>query len=209
MGSFHLWHPAYVLAEPLTLEAYVTLGDAILPPGDAAAVTEAATAALDLGLTWRDPRLEPVRTHYFSSSRGQTGDWQDDWAVVWRLRATILTGQEQALAEPPGWGYVDLDVGASAPADDDTWPCVVIADAADAGVIDAAKRRIRASHPDAELRHGKAFARYPQLRCDLGERPRSWFADGAEEAEVTLAMLAERGLSVRFDGLDAVRRGSR
>ena len=56
MTGYHIWHPAYVVAEPLTLEAFVTLGESLLlSHGTDMFVDETLRA---LGLT-----LAPIRYH--------------------------------------------------------------------------------------------------------------------------------------------------
>ena len=155
----------------------------------------------------RTSRLDAMRTHYFSSYRGTSGDWRDAWDLVWRLRVTLVVDRGPTLPEPPGWGYFDLEAaGRQLPDDGDgEWLCELIADARDSSTIDEAEEIVRRAHLDADCVRGRAFIRYPQLRCDLGNRPRAWYERGAPEAEATLEALDAAGASVRFDGLDAVR----
>lgn len=206
MASYHLWHPAYVIGDPLTLELFVTQGDALLAPKAGTAVAEAALDALGLDVAPRASRLEEMRTHYFSSYRGETGDWRDAWDLVWRLRMRLVVDRAPTLPAPPSGGYFDLDKApVAAPRDTDrAWSCLLLADARESKAIDDAEAIVRRSHPDADYVRGRAFTRYPQLRAVIGSHRRAWYERGAEEAEATLEAIAtETGASVRFDGLRA------
>ncbi len=199
MASYHLWHPAYVTAEPLTLELFVTQGDALMPPGPAPGLARSALDALGLGDDPRTQRVDAVRTHYFSSHRDASEDWRDRWDLSWRLRMTFVTSRAASLPEPPGWGYYDLDaVGATEPpSEDGPWPCLLVADVRDAEGLEAAEGVAADAFPDAECVRGRAFTRRPQLRCEAGPFPRAWYEDGAAEAEAALQALAAAGASVR------------
>ena len=121
----------------------------MLPPAGTLAFAEAALAALGIAEAPRTHALEAVRTHYFSSHRGQTGDWRDDWDLAWRLRVTLVSDRAPALPESPGWGYFDLDIaGGDTPADDaGPWPCLLLADARDTATLEAAGEAVRAEAP--------------------------------------------------------------
>src|SRR5947209_6880412 len=185
MAGYHLWHPAYVIAEPLTLEAFITLGDAFLPPRRDA---QAVLAALDLNVKTRGATLDPIRTHYFSSYR-DSGDWEDRWAPAWRLRATLLTERAPTLPnEPLHFGY---DGAPDPPADEHEWRCLVIAHADDDDTIEAAAHAVE----DADCLRAEASGHRPQLRCDLGVRTQPWYESGAPEAEALLRALSAAGAS--------------
>jgi hypothetical protein len=206
VASYHLWHPSYVVGDPLTLELFVTQGDALLAPAAGTEVAKAALEALGLDVTPRASRLEEMRTHYFSSHRGETGDWRDAWDLVWRLRTRLVVDRAPTLPAPPGGGYFDLDKAPGAmPNDTDrAWPCLLLADASESKTIDEAEAIVRRSHPDADCVRGRAYTRYPQLRAVVGSHRSAWYERGAEEAEAILeSIAAETGASVHFDGLRA------
>src|SRR5579871_886306 len=191
MALYHLWHPAFV--DGARLELFVTLGDALHIARDVERLARAALESLGVGAAPERAEMEATRTHYFGSYRGATGDWHDDWALAWRLRVDLPS--RIALPEPPPHGFFDLDEAGSGPDLDDAdewpaWRCLVLADAPDDEVLERA-RALSARFREASLTVGEAFAAVPQLRCDLGPRPRDFFERGAPEAESLLAALVE------------------
>lgn len=205
MASYHLWHPAYIASKPLTLECFVTLGDAFFLSRGTDDFVQAALRAIGLDVETDTWRFDAMRTPYFSSYRGVTGDWEDDWALAWRLRAQLKPTPAPAPPAAPSWGYFDLEAVDKSfdPLDHPDrwqgWHGLVLADAPDLAVIDAVRDILRRRYPQAECVLGKAFSRDPQLRCDLGFRKRTFFESGAAEFEDLLTRLVEAGASVRFD----------
>ncbi len=209
MAAYHIWHPAYIRGEPLTLEAFVTLGDTILLSRGTDALVQAALSVLGLAITPVAWQFEAMRTHYFSSYRDLSGDWEDRWALAWRLRVILPPRSAPALPEPPGWGYFDLDAADGSFRAGDRpqlwpgWPCLILADASSALIFENTERVVRNAHRQAVCDRGRAFGRYDELRCDLGFFPRSFYEQGAADAEALLDQIAKTGASVRFSGLHA------
>lgn len=205
MASFHIWHPAYVSADPLVLEAFITLGDSIfLSTGTAAFVREALNA---MGietepLAWD---MLPARTHYFNSYREESGDWEDAWSLAWRLRMRLPPEPPPALPEPPGWGFFDLEALDSSyrPADEPRqwpgWHCLLLADAPQASTVERLTRIVERAQPQAVCEWGKAFGHDHELRCDLGYQQRAFYERGAPGAEALLCQFVQEGASVRFN----------
>jgi len=205
MASYHIWHPAYVHADPLILEAFVTLGDSIFLSKGTPTFVEAALSALGLALQPLSWQFQPVRTHYFNSYRTHSGDWEDAWDLVWRLRMSIDPASPPPLPAPPGWGYFDLNAADGSFRPDDQpqqwpgWNCLILADARDLGTLRAVERIVQRSRPDVVCEWGKAFGREHELRSDLGYYPREFYESGAAEAEALLSEIVGAGASVRFD----------
>jgi hypothetical protein len=208
MAAYHIWHPAYVRGEPLTLEAFVTLGDAIFLSRGTDAFVQAALSVLGVTIRPADWQFEAMRTHYFSSYRDSSSDWEDRWSLAWRLRVVLSPPQSGALADLPAWGYFDLDAADGSFRADDRpqqwagWPCLILADASSMAIYESAERVVHNLRPQATCEHGKAFGRYDQLRCDLGYFPRDFYQQGAPEAEALLHEISKTGASVRFNGSD-------
>ncbi|HYO46964.1 MAG TPA: hypothetical protein VEY33_09795 [Gemmatimonadota bacterium] len=203
MGSYHLWHPCFVQDDPLTIEAYVTTGDALLDPRGGRELTVSALSALGLAdVTSRllGDSLDAARTHYFSSYRDRQ-DWQDRWPEVWRWRATLAPGPTPALRAAPAGNRYDLDAPGSMPQDAKHWTCLLVVDAATDAISDRAAELIAAARPGALLERARALDRFPQLRVNLGRFPVSWFVAGATEAEELLAALDEVGASMSVEAL--------
>ena len=207
MAPYHLWHPSYVIAEPLTIEAFVTLGDSLLLSHGTDAFVRQALRAIGLDVRVQDWHLDAVRSHYFNSHREASSDWEDAWDLTWRLRVAIDAADPPDLPDPPRSGYFDLDASDGSfrpddrPQQRDGWVCLLLADAPSTRIMKAAAAVIERRHPDADCLHGRAFNRYPQLRCEVGCFPRAWYEQGAAEAEETLAELKAVDASVRYHGL--------
>jgi hypothetical protein len=207
MASYHIWHPAYVNQHPETLEAFITLGDSIFLSRGTETFVQAALRALDLEIKPVSWQLEAIRTHYFGSYRGSTGEWEDDWPLAWRLRVMLSPGSQPALPQPPSWGYCNLDAADGSFRPDDRprqwagWHCLILADTVSSNVLDQAESIVRNSRGQAVCTRGIAFGRYPQLRCDLGYFPRGFYEQGAPEAEAVLREISQTGASVRFNGI--------
>jgi hypothetical protein len=205
MASYHIWHPAYVQSEPLILEAFITLGDSIFLSQGTATFVQAALSALGLAIQPLSWQLQPVRTHYFNSYREDSGNWEDAWDLVWRLRVTLPPESPPALPDPPGWGYFDLNAADGSFRPDDApqqwpgWNCLILADAADVSTIERVERIVTSAQPQAACEWAKAFGRDHQLRCDLGYYPRTFYAGGAPETEALLREIIQAGASVRFN----------
>jgi hypothetical protein len=205
MASYHIWHPAYVHAEPLVLEAFITLGDSIFLSQGTATFVQAVLNALGLVIQPLSWQLQPVRTHYFNSYREDSGNWEDAWDLVWRLRMTLRPESPPALPDPPGWGYFDLNAAdgsfrpESEPRQWRGWNCLLLADAADVSIIETVKSIVGSAQPQAVCEWGKAFGRLHELRCDLGYYPRSFYERGAPEAEALLPKFIQAGAAVRFN----------
>jgi hypothetical protein len=204
MAQYHLWHPAYVAQGPATLECFATLGDAFCLSRGTDAFVREALAALDITAAPQRWTFEAMRTHYFSSYRDTpeaTG--AAAWDLAWRLRVELA--EAPLLPDSPAGGYFDFDGvdGSWGMADDPdvwpAWPCLVLADAPSEEALARARTRVMERFPDAELTLGEAYGDLPQLRCVLGERPRSFYEDGAGPAEALLSALVSAGASVRFD----------
>jgi hypothetical protein len=207
MAGYHIWHPAYVVAEPLTLECFVTLGDSFLLARGTDEFTAAALAAIGVAERPASWTMEPMRTHYFSSYREESRDWEDRWALVWRLRAVLVTNRAPVLAPAPPWGYFDLDAPDASfrldrrPQLDTGWPCLLLADAADVPLLESARKKILEAFPSAECVWGKAFGIHPELRCNLGYFDRGEYERGLPPVEELLAALRLAGVFVRFHNL--------
>jgi hypothetical protein len=207
MASYHIWHPAYVIAEPLTLECFVTMGDSFFLARGTDEFTVAALAAIGVAERPALWTMEPMRTHYFSSYREASDDWEDRWALVWRLRANLVTNRAPVLAAPPSWGYFDLDTADASfranhrPQLDAGWPCLLLADAADVPILESARKTIFEAFPSAECVWGKAFGIHPELRCNLGYFDRGEYERGLPRVEEVLAGLRSKGVFVRFHDL--------
>lgn len=202
MANYHFWHPAFVAAEPLTLEVFLTQGDALLPPAGGEKTAAAILETLGAESTINGTDFNAIRTAYFSSYRENSTDWRDAWSLTWTLRITLDTDRAPTIPNPPSSGYFDLNSAATVPESEaQSWPCILIADAPTTKILNAACAITKRSFPDARILLGRAFGRYSQLRCDIGERTRSWYEDGATEAEATLTALSQAGATVRFDGL--------
>jgi hypothetical protein len=208
LASYHIWHPAYVTAEPLTLEAFITLGDSLFLSRGTAALVDDTLEALSIRATPATWQFDVMRTHYFSSYRESSDDWRAAWDLVWRLRVTIQSESAPELPEPPGWGYFDLEaVDASYRPDDtpehyDGWPCLLLADARKQSTIEAAQGIVERAYPHADSVRGQAFVRHPQLRSEIGFFPRAYYEQGATDAEATLKALVDAGAFVRFHDLE-------
>ncbi len=203
MGSYHLWHPCFVRADPLTIEAFVTTGDALLDPRRGRELTVAALSAIglaDVASRVRDDALDVARSQYFSSYRDRP-DWRDSWPAVWRWRATLTPGPTPALRTAPMGNRYDLDAPGSLPQENQQWTCLLVVDAASDAIRDRAAELIAAAFPGSALGRARALDRFPQLRADLGRFPVSWFEAGAAEAEELLIKLDEAGASTSVDAL--------
>lgn len=203
MGSYHLWHPCFVRADPLTIEAYVTTGDALLDPRRSRELTVAALSAIglaDAASRVHDDALDVARSPYFSSYRDRP-DWQDRWPEVWRWRVTLAPGATPAMPTAPPGNRYDLDAPGSMPHEREKWTCLLVVDAASDATRDRAAGAIAAAFPAATVEPARALDRFPQLRVDLGTFPVSWFEAGAPEAEELLAALHEVGASTSVDSL--------
>jgi hypothetical protein len=204
VASYHLWNPAYIAAEPLTLECFATLGDTFFLSRGTDDLVRAALAAIGVDVDPTSWQFEAMRTHYFGSYRGTTGDWRDDWALAWRLRATLRVDRAPTIADCPIWGYYDLDAvdttfdPQNRPDQWDGWPGLILADSHDANVIAAVCEIVEGQYHEAACVLGERRG-CPQLRCDLGFRARAFYESGAPEFESTLAQIIEAGASVRFD----------
>jgi hypothetical protein len=205
MADFHLWHPAYIPLSRPTLECFITLGESIFLSRGTGAWVRRALEALGISTPPAMWQLQAMRTHYFSSYRGVTGDWEDDWALAWRLRVTFPDGAMPPLPRPPTWGYFDLDAADTTfnpldpPAQWEGWPGLLLADAQTPAAIEEFDALVRGQLPEAACVRSEAFSRYPQLRCDLGFRHRSFFERGAQEFEALLQQLVDAGAFIRFD----------
>ena len=208
MASYHIWHPAFVNAEPLILEAFITLGDSLFLCRGTDKFVEGALQVLQLTIQSLSWQLEAMRTPYFSSYRGSTDEWEDAWDLAWRLRITLPPDSPPVLPRPPGWGYFDLDAADGSFRPDDSpsqwagWHCLILADAADPNTIEHAERRVKDAQPQAVCVRCRPAGRYHQLRCDLGYYPLAFYAQGALEAEAVLREISGTGASVRFTGLE-------
>lgn len=211
MSAFHLWHPAYVLSDPLTLECFVTLGESLLLAEGTDAFVGAALRAMRIEEPPRSWTMQPVRTHYFSSYRQDSHHWEDRWNLAWRLRLVLDPARPPAVASPPPWGYFDVDeIDASfhpmrRPQLASGWHCLLIADAVEHSVLESGRHSILEGFPLAECAWGKAFGVYPQLRCDLGYFEATYYEQGAPAVEDVLRRLEAGGVSVHHADLqDAI-----
>ena len=203
MASYHLWHPCFVQTDPLTIEAYVTTGDALLDPRGGRELTVAALTVVGLAGILprvRDDALEVARSPYFSSYRDRA-DWQDRWPPVWRWRATLAPGPTPALRAAAAGNRYDLDAPGAMPEEHDQWRALLVVDAASEDLVDQAVDAVSAAFPEAALERGRALDRFPQLRVDLGRLPVAWYEAGATEAEDLLIALDEMGASTSVDAL--------
>jgi hypothetical protein len=141
--------------------------------------------------------FEYFRTHYFSSSRHDSGDWEDDWDLVWRLRATFDMDPPPEIPEPPTAGFFDLEAvdrtfePEDMPQERDSFACLLLADAAS-----VVTRVIPMQRPCEGGRTGAI-----RSWCSIGVFPRSYYEQGATSAEETLKALQETGVAVRFEDL--------
>jgi hypothetical protein len=205
VGDYHIWNPAYLGSGPgpVVLECHVTLGQAFLLGRGSMELVAGALAVLGVRETPRRWTFEAMRTHYFSSYRSTSTEWENRWDLAWRLRAEL--DQIAPLSAIPDWGHLDLDAIDDSFRTDDrpsqwpAWGCLVLADFADALALVEARSMVTRLCPTASLATGLAFGRIPQLRCDLGPRPRAFYEAGAAEAEQLLAALAAVGASVHFE----------
>jgi hypothetical protein len=202
VASYHIWHPSYPLESPRTLELFVTLGDAFFLAHGSDELVAAALAALGIRSRPKSWSFQAMRSHYFSSYRGQ-GAWEDDWALVWRLRAELP--DTPPLPPPRTWGYFDLETidqsfnRADPPDKWQSWPALVLADVPDDEALEGVRSLLLERCLTAEIATGRAYARVPQLRCILGDRHRAFYEAGATEAESLLTSMVDLGASVRFD----------
>ena len=207
MAAYHIWHPAYVRSEPLILEAFVTLGDAIFLAHGTDAFVQAVLEVLGIGVKPAAWQFDAMRTHYFSSYRDSSTDWEDRWALAWRLRATLPPESPPMLPELNRRGYFDLNAADGSFRADDRpqqwagWPCLILADAPSATIFESAERVVQSARAQTSCERGVAFGRYPQLRCDLGYFPRAFYEQGAQEAEALLDEISKIGASTRFYGM--------
>lgn len=203
MASYHLWHPCFVQTDPLTIEAYVTTGDALLDPRGGRELTVAALTVVGLAGILprvRDDALEVARSPYFSSYRDRA-DWQDRWPPVWRWRATLAPGPTPALRAAAAGNRYDLDAPGAMPRHRDHWPALLIVDAPSEAIADRAADAISGVFPKAAVERARALDRFPQLRAVVGRFPVAWFEKGAAEAEDLLIVLDELGASTSVDAL--------
>ncbi len=203
MGSYHLWHPCYLRSGPVTIEAFVTAGDALLDPRGGRELTTAVLSTIglaDVVARVQDHSLVPTRTPYFGSYR-DSGDWRDRWPEAWRWRATLRPGPTPALRAAPAGNRYDLDAPGVISRTVGHWPCLLVVDAATETLIERAAAVIEAAYPGADIERARALDRFPQLRVGLGDHPASWFEAGATEAEDLLGALNEVGASTSVDGL--------
>ena len=206
MASFHLWHPAYVISEPLTLECFITLGDSFLLANGTDAFAAAALQVIGITAPPRSWTMEAMRTHYFSSYREGSDNWEDRWNLAWRLRCVLDIDRAPALPKPPPWGFFDIDAidrsfhPTHRPQLAQGWNCLLIADAREQAVLDKGRQLVEATF-HAESVWGRAFGVFPQLRCDLGYFERAYYEAGATDVEELLRQLQEAGALVRFHHL--------
>lgn len=203
MASYHVWHATYVSAAPITLDAFVTHGSAFFLRDGTDALVRAALDAIGVLAAPTRWTFTPMRAAYFSSYRQPGAPWEDAWQLVWRLRVELAVSPP--LPPAPGWGYVDLEAADASYRPDDrvedraAWPCLVLADAPDLAAIARMRTIVQRRWPEARVVLGQAFDRFPQLRCDLGERPRAFYEAGAVEAEALLVELAAAGAAVGYE----------
>jgi hypothetical protein len=207
VANFHAWHPAFILSEPLTVECFLTLGDSLFMGRGTDALVRSTLDAVGTNLDPVAWSCDAVRTHYFSSYREDSSDWRDRWALAWRLRVEVRIEPRPTLEAIAPGEYLDVDAvdrsftPATAPDAWNEWPAVILADGTNA-VVSEATRIATAFCENAHCVIGRAYTRWPQLRCDLGPVGRQVFESGAPTLERLVTALAERGLSVRFDGFD-------
>lgn len=202
MADYHIWHPSYQPGQTATLDAFVTLGEAFyLNRGTDEVIGDLLVAlAIDASVTgWR---FSAVRTHYFGSYRESSDAWNEKWKTA--FRAQVELEKSVPLPAEPGHGYFDLDTTDAtylSTEDPDTWAewtCVVIATARDLDHLADLKTIVAGAFPAASTVVVQAFNGYPQLRCDLGPHPRSFYEAGAASAEALLDQLDAAGASTRF-----------
>ena len=202
MGAYLLWHPAYVVGEPLTLEAFVTMGDALLEPRAGGALDVSVRTALGLPIDGEPADLEPARSSYFTSYR-DSALWEDRWASVWRWRTRVgVDESRRALPAFPDDGCVDIEAAGNLPGPPEVSPCLLVVDARTPAEARRAATVVTRVCPDARIERGRALDRFPQLRVDLGPKPVEWYEAGADEAEALLAALADLDVSLSATTLD-------
>jgi hypothetical protein len=204
MSNYHIWRPAYVRLESVVLELFITLGDSLFLARGTDDFVKAALATLRISqepLAWE---FDAMRSHYFTSYRETSDNWEDRWSLVWRLRVKFANGSAPVIGAPPAWGYYDLDeADASFRADDRAqlwsgWPCLVVCDSAETSIIESAQSILENRFAQAICTRGEAPSSLYELRCDLGYFPRSFYEKEAAEAEEVLREIAETGASTRY-----------
>ena len=206
MGAYLLWHPAYVDAKPLTLEAFVTVGDALLEPRAGPDLDRSVRAALGLPVDGGPADLERVRTSYFTSYR-DSPDWESRWALAWRWRTAVGVDDSRPPLPPfPDDGSEDVEAAGIMPGPPAACPCVLLVDAPTQALAHLAATVVERLCPGAQIEQGRAVDRFPQLRIDLGPRPVAWYEAGADEAEAVLTALADLDVSLSATTLDRLTR---
>ena len=142
--------------------------------------------------------MRRFRTSYFTEYL-DSDDWQDVWQPAWKVRAE--------LAEPaffgkraPGGEYDANVVDDSWSPDNDTGrilaaPCLVLADFPDPDALGRARKDVAELAPGVRLAEGRALDRFPQLEIDLGDRPASFYEEGAGDAVALAEVCRSLGAS--------------
>lgn len=188
--------------QPPTFDAYATLGEQFFLARGEDAVIAAVLSAVGVAGKVASWRFVAGRSHYFGSYRENAQEWREAWDLAFRITAVVEDPHH--FPPVPSWGYFEFSTidrtyfSHGSPEDDASWPCLVVADFLDEQQLDAARRATRDLAGTSQVTIGRGFGRYPQLRIELGDRPREFYEEGAGEAERLLAALVAHGASVRY-----------
>lgn len=198
MPAYRLWHAWQPTAQ--RVEGYLVDSDSSFLGTGTDHFVDAVQEALRVPAPRRSWRMTPVRNNYFAAYRDDARSWEDAWNVAWHLviewpEAVTLAGP--AVHAAVGVDAADASHGKGSPYDWEEIDCWVIGDAADAEA--AATMRDALARTGASVGGGLAFGKFPQVRVELGKRPRGFFEAGAADAEALVAQLDAMGASTRLE----------
>lgn len=196
-----IWFPSFVPDDPPRVSLFLTWGDGYYLADGSDVFVRQVLAEVGVHEPVRAWTLQRHRACYFAPDP-ETSSADDLWPFAWKLIAE--------LAEPPS-SLDRLPEGRKeTEAEDDTWSstnnpmhatssrCLVVGDFEDRASLHAARARIAELLPGASFADGLAFACFPQLHVDLGERDHAWLAAGAPDARIVQDVIVEHGASLFY-----------
>jgi hypothetical protein len=156
--------------------------------------------------------MTPCRSSYFVEDPDSDA-WRDFWPIVWRVEVALPS---KVTVPAPKFGSIETD------AKDESWEAdsphhhrnlkgahaVVIADFDKAADLEKAQAAISADKKvgAATFTVSSALGKLPELQIDLGQRPNSFFEDGAAVAKAVEKLCRQHhGTTNHREALRAVK----